>query len=230
MPTTKLLNESGVSRRDLMRLGAGGLGFSLFGGIGPVPAVLAQASRAAAARQSGKILVVFEWFGGNDGLNTIVPYGDADVLQASADDRHQGTRPAQDRRAVRLAQVDARHEAALRRRQGGDRAGRGLRPAVVLALHVGVVLAHGGAEQRQRVRLDGPHRVGARSRRHAREHDREHLRQPDAGGQGRRTTCRWCSSIRPGSSAACSRRRRRRSTRSARRTRRSATRTSTCWK
>jgi uncharacterized protein (DUF1501 family) len=31
---------------------------------------------AAAAADSGKILVVFEWFGGNDGLNTIVPYGD----------------------------------------------------------------------------------------------------------------------------------------------------------
>ena len=69
-----------------------------------------------------------------------------DVLQASADDRHQGKRPAQDRRAVRLAQVDARDEAALRRGQGRDRAGRGLRPAVVLALHVGVVLAHGGPQ------------------------------------------------------------------------------------
>jgi uncharacterized protein (DUF1501 family) len=69
--------DSGVSRRDVMRLGAGGLGFSLFGGIGPVPHVLAQASRAAtAAAASRRILVVFEWFGGNDGLNTIVPYGD----------------------------------------------------------------------------------------------------------------------------------------------------------
>ena len=69
-----------------------------------------------------------------------------DVLQASADHRHQGTRPAEDRRAVRLAQVDARHEAAVRRRQGRDRARRGLRPAVVLALHVGVVLAYGRSQ------------------------------------------------------------------------------------
>jgi uncharacterized protein (DUF1501 family) len=60
-----------------MRLGAGGLGFGLFGGIGPVPQALSQASRAAAATTTGRILVVFEWFGGNDGLNTIVPYGDA---------------------------------------------------------------------------------------------------------------------------------------------------------
>ena len=70
-------SDSGVSRRDMMRLGAGGLGFGLFGGIGPVPFVFSLASRAAAATLSNRILVVFEWFGGNDGLNTIVPYGDA---------------------------------------------------------------------------------------------------------------------------------------------------------
>ena len=44
--------DSGVSRREMMRLGAGGLGFSLFGGIGPVPHVLSQASRAAAGTTS----------------------------------------------------------------------------------------------------------------------------------------------------------------------------------
>ena len=60
----------------MMKLGAGGLGFGLFGGLGPVPQVLSQASRAAATSTSGRILVVFEWFGGNDGLNTVVPYGD----------------------------------------------------------------------------------------------------------------------------------------------------------
>jgi uncharacterized protein (DUF1501 family) len=74
--TTKVLSGSGVSRRDMMRIGAGGLGFSLFGGVGPVPYVLSEAGRAAASNTSGRILVVFEWFGGNDGLNTIVPYGD----------------------------------------------------------------------------------------------------------------------------------------------------------
>ena len=31
------LADSGVSRRDMIRIGAGGLGFGLFGGIGPVP-------------------------------------------------------------------------------------------------------------------------------------------------------------------------------------------------
>src|SRR5919198_765635 len=77
MPTTQLLSGSGVTRRDMFRIGAGGLGFGLFGGLGPVPRVFSQASLQAAPRDSGRILVVFEWFGGNDGLNTIVPYGDA---------------------------------------------------------------------------------------------------------------------------------------------------------
>ena len=77
MPGRNRSDDSGVSRRDMMRLGAGGLGFGLFGGVGPVPFVFSQASRATSATLSNKILVVFEWFGGNDGLNTIVPYGDA---------------------------------------------------------------------------------------------------------------------------------------------------------
>ena len=77
MPTKHLLSGSGVTRRDMIRIGASGLGFGLFGGLGPVPRVFSQASLQAAARDSGRILVVFEWFGGNDGLNTIVPYGDA---------------------------------------------------------------------------------------------------------------------------------------------------------
>jgi uncharacterized protein (DUF1501 family) len=76
MPTHDPLNASGLSRRDLLRLGAGGIGLGLAGGLGTVPTVLAQATRSVAANPNGKILVVFEWFGGNDGLNTIVPYGD----------------------------------------------------------------------------------------------------------------------------------------------------------
>src|ERR1700745_1801222 len=77
MSIPKALAGCGISRRELIRLGAGGLGFGLFGGLGPVPYVFSHASEVAAASESGKILVVFEWFGGNDGLNTIVPYGDA---------------------------------------------------------------------------------------------------------------------------------------------------------
>src|SRR6185369_15659794 len=74
MTTHKELCDCGVSRRDMMKIGAGGLGFALTGGIGSVPLLFAKAAEAAS--NSGKILVVFEWFGGNDGLNSIVPYGD----------------------------------------------------------------------------------------------------------------------------------------------------------
>jgi uncharacterized protein (DUF1501 family) len=76
MLTHNPLDDSGVSRRDLLKLGAGGVGLGLFGGLGPVPPALAQVARTAATRPNGKILVVFEWFGGNDGLNTVVPYSD----------------------------------------------------------------------------------------------------------------------------------------------------------
>ena len=42
------LSDCGVSRRDMIRIGAGGLGFSLVGGLGPVPFVLNRASLEAA--------------------------------------------------------------------------------------------------------------------------------------------------------------------------------------
>ncbi len=76
MSTKDVLADSALSRRELLQLGAGGLGLGVLGGVGPVPAVLAQASRRVSPNATGKILIVFEWFGGNDGLNTIVPYGD----------------------------------------------------------------------------------------------------------------------------------------------------------
>src|SRR5690348_5049789 len=81
MTTNDRFRDTGLSRRELLQLGAGGLGLGLLGGIGPVPPVLGQASRAIAANPSAKILVVFEWFGGNDGLNTVVPYGDANYYR-----------------------------------------------------------------------------------------------------------------------------------------------------
>jgi uncharacterized protein (DUF1501 family) len=47
-------------------------------GLGRVPPLFARAAEALAAQsaQQGKILVVLELSGGNDGLNTLVPYGD----------------------------------------------------------------------------------------------------------------------------------------------------------
>ena len=71
----RLCDQSGVSRRQALKLGAQGIGLGILGGVSPLPPMFSAASTALAATP-GKILVVFEWFGGYDGLSTFVPYGD----------------------------------------------------------------------------------------------------------------------------------------------------------
>ena len=64
------------SRRDLLRAGMYGVCVTAGGSL-PVPVFgQAAAQLAALANADGKILVVLELSGGNDGLNTLVPYGD----------------------------------------------------------------------------------------------------------------------------------------------------------
>ena len=109
--TSRLSNCSGVSRRDLFRLGAGGLRLWLVRRPRPRavrPGAGEPGYRNRSVRQDpGRLRVVRR----QRRPEYRRPLRQSDVLQASADDRHQGTRPAQDRRAVRLAQVDARDEA-----------------------------------------------------------------------------------------------------------------------
>lgn len=64
------------SRRDLLRAGMYGVCASA-GAALPLP-VFGQAAAQLSAKSgsSGKILVILELSGGNDGLNTFVPYGD----------------------------------------------------------------------------------------------------------------------------------------------------------
>ena len=73
---TKRFSFSHSSRRDLLRAGMCGVCVTAGAAI-PVKA-FAQAAAALSAqgRADGKILVVLELSGGNDGLNTLVPYGD----------------------------------------------------------------------------------------------------------------------------------------------------------
>ncbi len=67
---------SQASRRDLLR--AGMYGVCVTAGASLQVPVFGQAAAqlAAQAKADGKILVVLELSGGNDGLNTLVPYGD----------------------------------------------------------------------------------------------------------------------------------------------------------
>jgi len=66
------------TRRDFLRLGLGSSTLLACGAT--VPAFLARSAFALAAEPSrgakGRVLVVLELNGGNDGLNTVVPYGD----------------------------------------------------------------------------------------------------------------------------------------------------------
>jgi uncharacterized protein (DUF1501 family) len=68
----KHFSFSESSRRDLLRLGMYGIGVS----AAALPMPLFAQAVASQAKANGKILVVLELSGGNDGLNTLIPYGD----------------------------------------------------------------------------------------------------------------------------------------------------------
>ncbi len=59
-----------LSRRDFLRSS------SLLALAPTIPGFLAQTARAAEPRRDGRVLVVLELNGGNDGVNTVVPYKD----------------------------------------------------------------------------------------------------------------------------------------------------------
>lgn len=62
-------NDTRLDRRRLLAASVGALSL-------PVPLLRAVQPARAATEASGRILVVLEISGGNDGLNTLVPYGD----------------------------------------------------------------------------------------------------------------------------------------------------------
>lgn len=78
-----------LTRRDFLRTS------SLLALAPTVPAFLRQAARAAAPRRDGRVLVVVQLTGGNDGFNTVVPLGNDDYarhrsrLRLSAADCHK---------------------------------------------------------------------------------------------------------------------------------------------
>jgi len=65
-----------LNRRDMLKAGLSGLSMAAGTALRVGVFGRAAAALAAEAESNGKILVVLELSGGNDGLNTLVPYGD----------------------------------------------------------------------------------------------------------------------------------------------------------
>ncbi len=85
---------SGIARRDILQAGFGSIVLGATGiGASPFWTRVAQAQAA----QNDRILVIVELSGGNDGLNTVVPYGD---------DAYYNARPRLGIRPEKLLKID----------------------------------------------------------------------------------------------------------------------------
>src|SRR5215470_4026467 len=84
----------GPSRRDFLRTA------SLVALAPTVPAFLARTARAAEPERDARVLVVIQLDGGNDGINTVVPFKDEGyaryrkALRLPADRLHKVTKEA----------------------------------------------------------------------------------------------------------------------------------------
>ncbi len=66
-----------MKRREVLSKGLGAMGIAGLAGSSLAPSMFGRVAEAAAtAASNGKILVILELSGGNDGLNTVVPYAD----------------------------------------------------------------------------------------------------------------------------------------------------------
>ena len=75
--TSKAIVNNKIKRREILRRGMAGLGIAGIGASILKPSAFTSVAEAAAlAEANGKIMVILELSGGNDGLNTVVPYGD----------------------------------------------------------------------------------------------------------------------------------------------------------
>ena len=119
-----------------------------------LPGFLARTAHAAGPEKDGRILVVVQLDGGNDGINTVVPFKDEGYAKYRK--AHPPAREAADpgQRGGRPAPGDARRGEAAGIGPAGDRSGRGLSEPEPLALPQHGDLAIGPA------RRAGPHRAG----------------------------------------------------------------------
>ncbi len=64
-----------LTRREFIR-GAGGLGFLAFSGVAPAFLARSAMAQTPAPERDRSILVIIQLAGGNDGLNTVIPFSD----------------------------------------------------------------------------------------------------------------------------------------------------------
>ena len=95
---------------------------------------LAQTPLAATAGGADRVLVLVNFHGGNDGLNSVVPYGIAGLLQVPALAGRSGERRAAHRRHGRPQSEAQSVQGPVRQGQGRDRTGRRLSQPRPLAL------------------------------------------------------------------------------------------------
>src|SRR6516165_5858892 len=95
---TSAVPPANLARRTLLRTGLYGIGLGAVG-VGGLPALLGGGAARAADGTAGRILVVVELSGANDGLNTVVPY---------TDDAYYRARPRLGIRAEKLRKLDDR--------------------------------------------------------------------------------------------------------------------------
>lgn len=69
------MNHLPLTRREFIR-GAGGLGFLAFSGVAPAFLARSAMAQTPAPERDRSILVIIQLAGGNDGLNTVIPYSD----------------------------------------------------------------------------------------------------------------------------------------------------------
>ena len=123
-----------------------------------VPTMLCRAAMAATAEADGKVLVVIQLDGGNDGINTVVPYGDDGYAKARVKLRLDTDKLHKLNDHVGLHPQMLVRESTVRRRPAGDRARRRLSESGSFALPQHAHLANGqhGRRGAQQLRLARP--------------------------------------------------------------------------